>query len=337
MLFSKGKGILGVDIGTTNIKIAQVTTNNEGAHVLDTYGLVNIPFENDGLHPESTARTAEVLKTLMQKAGVTTKKVVASLPNSEVFTSVIEMPPMTEGELSNAVEFEAKKYVPLPISDVTLSWAKVEQSADGRTKVLITAVPNIILNGYKQIFEQADLEPQALEIEALALIRSIVADDLENILLIDIGARATHLNIIEKGNLVLTKNVGVGGQTITDKIAESLKISQARAEQFKKDFGLNQASLIPESIKPILNSIKNEAKQLQAIYRAQSKTFDKVLLVGGSAPLPGLEEFFGDLGVKIVRGDPLSRLTYNQDLKPILSQYAGNLAVAIGLALRAIK
>jgi type IV pilus assembly protein PilM len=337
MFFSKGKSILGIDIGTTNVKVVQVTTTAENAHILDTYGMVNAPFENSGTGPDAAAKVAEILKTLLKKAGVTTKKVVASLPNSEVFTSVIDMPPMTEGELANAVEFEAKKYVPLPMSDVTLSWAKVESSGDGKSKVLITAVPNSVLNSYKTIFQLADLEPIALEIEALALIRSIIADDLENILLIDVGSRATHLNIIEKGNLVLTKNVSVGGQTITEKISDSLKISTSRAEQFKKDFGLNQATLIPESIKPILNKIKEEAKQLQSIYRAQSKAFDKILLVGGSAPLPGLEEFFGDLGVKVIKGDPLIRLTYNPDLKPILSQYAGNLAVSIGLALRVNK
>ncbi len=111
----------------------------------------------------------------------------------------------------------------------------------------------------------------------------------------------------------------------------------ARAEQFKKEFGINQSSLIPETIKPILMNIKQEAMQLQSIYRARSKSFDKIILVGGSANLPGLAEFFSDMGAKIIKGDALSRLSYNPELKPLLMQYSGNLAVAIGLALRSTK
>jgi type IV pilus assembly protein PilM len=337
MFFSSKRSILGVDIGTTNIKIAQVTSQDDKSHVLDTYGLVNVSFEIDETQEQVITQTVTVLNNLMQRAGVTTRKIVASLPNSAVFTSVIEMPKMSSGELKNAVEFEAKKYVPLPMNEVTLSWTALDKNPDGKSTVLITAVPNTILRSYLKIFEIAKLEPIALEIESLALIRSVIGDDKGNNLLIDIGAKATHLNITEKGNLVLTRNIPLGGESITNKIAESLKISFARAEQFKKDFGINQTSLIPETIKPILMNIKMEAKQLQGICQARGKKFDKILIVGGGANLPGLNEFFSDMGPKVINGDPLSRLTFNPELKTLLAQYAGNLAVAIGLALRTTK
>ncbi len=336
MFFSNKKSILGIDIGTTNIKIVQITTDGD-KHTLDTYGLVNVSFEIDESREEAINKTVTVLKNLIDKAGVRTKKVVASLPNSAVFTSVIEMPKLSDQELKTAVEFEAKKYVPLPISEMTLSWTVVEKSADGKNKILITAVPNTILRSYIKIFQLAKLEPIALEIEALALIRALIKDNFGTILLIDIGAKATHLNIVENGNLLLTRNIPVGGETITTKIAESLKISPARAEQFKKDFGMKQASLIPETIKPILTTIKNETRQLQSIYQAKAKRIDKIIIVGGTANLPGLNEFFADLGPEIVNGDPLSKLTYSPAIKPVLMQYSTNLAVAIGLALRTNK
>ncbi|MDB4939846.1 MAG: type pilus assembly protein PilM, type pilus assembly protein PilM [Candidatus Doudnabacteria bacterium] len=336
MFFSNKKSVLGIDIGTTNIKIAQITTDGN-KHTLDTYGLVNAAFEIAENKEDVIKKTAIVLNNLMEKAGTTTRKVVASLPNSAVFTSVIEMPKLSEGELKSAIEFEAKKYVPLPISEMTLSWSIIETSADGKSKVLITAVPNSILRSYLRIFELAKLEPIALEIEALALIRSLVGDKKGSILLIDIGAKATHLNIVEDGNLLLTRNVPVGGETITAKIAESLKISTARAEQFKKDFGLNQASLIPETIKPILMTMKSEARQLQSIYQAKSKKFDQIVIVGGTANLPGLNEFFNDLGPTILNGDPLTKLSFAPEIKTVLAQYATSLTVAIGLALRTNK
>ena len=333
MLFSSKKSVLGVDIGSDNIKIAQVTTK-DNAHILDTYGIVNFSFKADDQSEESITATASVLKNLVEKSEATTRKIVASLPSSTVFTSVIEMPRMSDSELKNAVEYEAKKYVPLQMSDLTLSWVVSEKTPDDKSMVLITAVPNAVLRRYLKIFELAKLEPVALEIEALALIRSIVGPDKGSNLLIDVGANSSHLNIIEHGNLVLARNVPIGGQTITSKIAEGLKISADRAEQFKKDFGINQAGMIPETIKPVLQAMKTEAKQLQSIYQARGKKFDRILLAGGGANLPGFADFFGDLGPKIVIGDPLFQLQYDPNLKPLLQQYAGSLAVAIGLALR---
>ncbi len=333
MFFSSKKSVLGVDIGTTNIKIAQITTKGN-QHFLDTYGLVNVSFEIDEKKEDVILQTVAVLKKLMEKASVTTKDVVYSLPNSAVFTSIITMPKMTDQELKSAVEFEAKKYVPLPMSEMDLAWTILEKQDGGKSTVLITAVPKSISISYNKIFELAKLKPFAVEIEALALIRSVIGDDKGNNLLIDIGAKQTHLNIIEKGNLVLTRNIPVGGESITLIIADSLKISYGRAEQFKKDFGINQASLIPETIKPILMKIKSEAKQLQSLYKARSKNFDKIILVGGGANLPGFRDFLNDLGPKIIIGDSLSQLVFNPELKPILQQYSSNLSVAIGLALR---
>ncbi len=335
-LFSNKTSILGIDIGTTNIKIAQISTKGD-EHILDTYGLVTVTFQIDENKEEVIAKTASVLRTLMQKAGTTTNKVVASLPNSAVFTSTIEMPQMEEKELQSAVEFEAKKYIPLPLNEMRLSWSVLEKTVDGKTRVLLTAVPISVLNNYLKIFELAQLQPMALEIEALALVRALIDNNKGNILIVDIGAKSTHLNITENGNLVLTRNIPVGGDTITQKIADSLRISMSRAEQFKKDFGLKQASLIPEAIKPILMTVKNEIRQLQSIYLARAKRFDKIIVVGGSANLPGLTEFFGDLGVPVINGDPLGRISYPSEIKPVLNQYAANLAVAIGLALRTNK
>ncbi len=199
-LFSNKKSILGIDIGTTNIKIAQVTTKGE-SHTLDTYGLVTVSFEIDENKEDVITKTATVLKSLMQKAGVTTNRVVASLPNSAVFTSAIEMPQMEEKELQGAVEFEAKKYIPLPLSEMRLSWSVLEKTVDGKTRILLTAVPISILNNYLKIFQLAQLEPLALEIEALALVRALIDNNKGNILLIDIDpAKRRFLQLLLNEN-----------------------------------------------------------------------------------------------------------------------------------------
>lgn len=335
-LFNKKKAILGVDIGTSSIKVAQIS--HSGKALLDTYGIVNINHQLGGKEDElAITQMAKVLKSLVQKAGVTTDRCVISFPNSSVFTSVIQLPKMNDSEMSSAVEFEAKKYVPLALSDVDLSWTPIgagQPSAEGLVKVLLTAVPKQITKNYMRVFSLAGLEPQVGEIEALALIRSLIGSVPINCVIIDIGARSTGLNIIENGFLRLSRNLNIGGDTITDKIAQALNISVFRAEQFKKEFGVSNSTFIPDTIKPILNIIKNEVKQLLTIYQSQNVKVEKILLVGGGANLPGIVGYFEDLKLTVEVGNPLRSVGYAENLQPILKRYSLNLPIAIGLALR---
>jgi len=331
-LFSKNKPILGVDIGTSNIKIAQVTYKDKP--ILDTYGMVNIAYQLGGKNDESAIRQmAGILKTLVDKAGVSTKKCVISFPNSSVFTSVIKLPKMGDKDLDSAVEFEAKKYVPLALSEIDLSWTVVSEE-NGELQVLLTAVPKQVTENYMKVFHLAGLQPEVGEIEGLALSRSLIGSSSQSCVIIDIGARVTGLNVIENGFLRLSRNLNIGGDTITDKISQSLNISVFRAEQFKKDFGVNSSTFIPEVVKPVLNAIKSEVQQLLAIYQSHGMKAEKILLVGGGANLPGIVNFFDGLNTPVELGDPLKSVGYNQDIIQILQRYKLSLAVAIGLALR---
>lgn len=333
-IFSK-HSVLGVDIGTSNIKIAQIS--HEKGLFLDTYGIVNLSYQIGTKEDDEAVRqTANVLKALLTRAHVTTKRCAISFPNSAVFTSVIELPKMSDSDLATAVEFEAKKYVPLSISDVDLSWVVLNQEASSSDsqKVLLTAVPKQVTRNYMKVFDLAGLEPEVGEIEALALIRSLIGHNRLNCVIIDIGAKNTGLNIIEKGYLRLSRNLNVGGDTITNKISESLRVSRARSEQFKRDFGVTNSTFIPDTIKPVLSIIKNETKQLLTISGSQGLRIEKIILVGGGSSMPGLVDFFKDLGVPVELGDPLKTVGYSKDLSAVLKRYSLSLPIAIGLALR---
>jgi type IV pilus assembly protein PilM len=351
MLFAKSKSQLGVDIGSSNIKIVQLRAQ-DNKFVLETYGLVNVSYQIASKDNQpSIAQTAQLLKTLMSKAKTTTNKVVASLPNSAVFTSVIEMPKIPEEELKTAVEFEAKKYIPLPLEEIALSWSVIEdkrskigkdtnlatlkKTPDGKIKVLLTAVPTTVIDNYIKVFEIAGLEPQALEIESLSLIRSLVGEDLNTIILIDIGAKNTSINLVDGGYLRVSKNLNVGGDTITSSIAQSLSVNFARAEQFKKDFGLTgSGQQIPQVMRPILDIIKSEASQLISLFESRGERIDKILLSGGGSKLPNLKEYFSLLGKPVVLSNPWSQIIYPSNLKPVVEPLGLNLAVATGLAMR---
>ena len=335
-LFSKSRAILGVDIGTANIKIAQIS-HRQNSMLLDTYGVVNCPYKlGDKDNDLAIEQMAKILKTLMQKAGATTRRCVISFPNSAVFTSVITLPKMNKKELSSAIEFEARKYVPLALPEVDLSSVILsgEQPEAENYQILLTAVPKQITQNYARMFSLAGLKPEIADIEALALLRSLVGNASMNCVIIDIGAKSTGLDIIEQGFLRLSRNLNIGGDTITDKIAQSLDISKFRAEQFKRDFGVSDVTFIPDAIKPVLNIIKGEVKQFLNIYQTQNTQVEKVILVGGGANLPGIVNFFADLKVKVELGDPLKAVSYGKSLEPVLKRCALSLPIAIGLALR---
>jgi type IV pilus assembly protein PilM len=351
MLFSKPKSQLGVDIGSSNIKIAQLRPK-DNQFVLETYGLVNVSYQIANKESSNLVKqNAELLKDLMKKAGVTTNKAVASLPNNSVFTSVIEMPKIPDSELKTAVEFEAKKYVPLPLSEVALSWSVIDEKktkitretnlgtfqsdAANRTKVLLTAVPSVVINNYLEVFRLAGLEVLALEIEALALIRSLVGEDLGNNILIDIGAKSTSVNLVDSGYLRLSKNLNIGGDTITTSLSKSLSVNFERAEQFKKDFGLSgSAGQIPQVMRPILDVIKNEVGQLIGLFESRGQKIDKIIITGGGSRLPNLKEYLVSLGKPVVTANPWTRVSYPEKLKQVVEPLGLNLAVAMGLAMR---
>lgn len=334
MFFGKQNSILGVDIGTSCIKLVQI--NRGQPPVLETYGIVDIPEPITLQTTDTTVhQVADLLKNLMERAHVTTKHAVVSLPNAAVFTSVIDMPKMADRELESAMQFEAKKYVPLPFSEVTLSWSVISDNEDGATsKILLIAVPKQVRDIYIKVFQLAGLNLEIIEIEALALIRALVFEPQKNDVIIDIGAKVTGVNFIRHGLLQLTRNLNIGGETITDKIAEELHLTPPRAEQFKRDFGLNGTDFLPEAVKPVLNTIKNEVSQLIGIYKSHNVAVDRVVLVGGGAALPGITDFFKDLGAPVILGDPLAQISYPESVKSILQRYSLHLPIAVGLALR---
>lgn len=333
MWFGKDKSILGVDIGTQAIKLVQLNSDN---YLLETYGIVDLvePITNQASEVVIT-QTAELLKTLCSKARVTTKRCAMSLPNQTVFASVIDMPKMSDDELEQAIQFEAKKYVPLPITEVSLSWSLIsEDPATNITKVLLIAVPKQVRDMFITIFHKAGLELEVIEIEALALIRSLIDEQPQNDVIIDIGAKVTGINFVKDGLLQLTRNLNIGGHTITEKIGQTLNLQLPRAEQFKRDFGLNSTDFLPEAVKPVLNSIKTEVKQIIELYKSNKVIANRIILVGGGTQMPGLKEYFSDLSPNVIIGDSLKKISYPAEVEEVLKRYSMQLPVAIGLAMR---
>lgn len=349
--FNPKQSFLGIDIGTSSIKLVQIGDDN-GRPRLMTYGYSEQP--NDIVKSDSPASRQAVvagLKAIMRDARTTTNKVVAALPSFTVFSSIISLPAMNRKELNSAVRWEAKKFVPLPIDELVLDWKLLKEPPsvtpdEGRVpknlRVLITAAPRTLRDRYSLLFKEAGLEVVALDTEAFALERSLIGTDAAPVMIVDIGAVATDIAVMVDGIPLINRSIDVGGNTISQSIAKSLNIDLERAEQFKRDFGISAGqstvSQIPKTIEFVVSQIINEIRFVLNLYRSQgSSPIEKVVLCGGSAFLLNLPEYLEKtLSMKTFIGDPWARVVYPLELKPGLQEIGPRFAVAIGLAMRQV-
>lgn len=364
-LFSTATSYLGVDIGTSSIKLVELE-NFKGQAKLKTYGYADVSVSIlRGAAEKNNQAIADYINLIAHKSKMETRQVVAALPTFSVFNFIITLPPMPKKDLQAAIKWEAKKFIPVPIEEMILDWkilgkkkrvtteptpapgielvknqSTVKKDDDKNYRILLTAAPKNLVARYIDIFKKAKLNLLSLETEAFALSRSLIGNDLSTIMVVDIGASNADICIIEEGVPVLNRGIDTGGESITKAIMNSLNINQDRAEQFKRDFGLaaGSAQNIPDVIEKSLTPIINEIKFIFDSYqRLGNATIDKIVLTGGSAFLPNLPEYLnGLLSLPVVIGDPWDRVIYPLDLKPVLQEIGPRMSVAIGLGMRDI-
>jgi len=219
---------------------------------------------------------------------------------------------------------------------------KKEFPAKGNIRVLLTAAPKNLVNRYVELFKEAGLQLVGLETESFALERSLVGNDKNPIMVVDIGGQATSIIIYYDGVPILNRSIDVGGKTVTKSLTEAMGISGDQAEQFKRDMGisLSEETLekLPQPISYVVSSIINEIRYILNIYQNQKKKpITKVILTGGSSFLMNLASYIQTVfNIKSYVGDPWARVVHPVEIDTLLKQLGPRLSVAIGLAMREI-
>ncbi|MEK7135116.1 MAG: type IV pilus assembly protein PilM [Patescibacteria group bacterium] len=358
-LFQKEEGsALGIDIGSAGIKIVQLKRKN-GRAVLETYGELSLgPYGGKGvgqavvLPPE---KIAGALMDLMneKEVNVTTKNCGLSIPFSSSLMSEIEMPEVPEKQLATMVPLEARKYIPVPISEVMLDWSIIPRSeivengtpsqegtATGKVNVLVVAIHNDTIARYQSIVTQAGLNASFFEIEIFSTMRSVLDETLRPVLIIDMGAASTKLYILERGVIRNSHTVNRGAQDITTTLSQSLGISLEQAEVMKRDVGLlGPDQNVTDIISLALDYIFSEVNTVMLDFeKKHNKTLSKTMLVGGGAALKGILELSkSNLKTEVELGLPFNKVAAPAFLDNILRATGPEFAVAIGLALRKLS
>ena len=345
------RNFLGIDIGTSAIRVVELGRRGQ-IKELKNYGEINV----SSLH-KSSFRTieknslllsnnevAKAILAIIKEADIQTREVNFSIPDFSSFFTSFELPPMSEKELPQAVKYEARSYVPLPLSEVTLDWSVVggdiSNKANAPLKILVAAIPNEIINQYQEIASLSNLQIKALEAEAFALVRSVLGKEAKVISVIDIGARSTTCNILDKGILKISHSFNISGNELTETLSRSLKIGYEMAEESKRDLGLTMVEEPERNTRailiPLVDSILIEIKKIfQSFYQQEGKGVEKIVLAGGTAWLPGLKNYFAEeLKKEVEISDPFSLLSYPPILEKLLKEMGPAYAVAVGLALK---
>ena len=357
------KKSLGIDIGTSSIKIVELSRRGE-RRKLENYGeiaasvLYQKPFRTFGKSTLllSSQDVSRAIEAVMEEAKIKTRRAVFSIPDFSSFFTSFELPPMTKAELPQAVRYEASRYVPLPLAEVTLDWqvieGRVSDQKKTKLKILLVAVPNEVINQYRKIAEISRLELLALEAEVFGFLRSLIGrhppatPEKKVVLLVDIGAQSTTCSIIEKRTLKMSYSFDMSGNELTKVISKGLGVDYKTAENLKEKYGIMSAPSqeapapeVREILLPLVDVILKEIEKIsQNFYQTEGKEIQKIILAGASAFLPGLKEYFQNYFKKEIEiANPFSNLFYPPILEKTLKEMGSSYAIAVGVALRGLE
>lgn len=353
--FGKNK-FLGIDIGTSTIKIVEIKMSS-GKPTLSNYAWMKVGNLGDIKFSSFDSTLPLYLKKVIKEGNFKSRKAYASIPAFGGLITIIEFPEMTKEDLDQAIRFEAHKYIPTSLEDVVLSWdivnkktgnrllkkngeeAKVKSGAAepaDKIQVLLVAAPKNKVAKYEQLMKTSGLDLKSIEVESFALLRSLVGNDQGNFVIVDIGSRVCNIILVEKGVIKVNRNIDAGGRDITKAVARGMNISEDRAEKVKmssKDFLARESNVNFPSLDLIISEIK---RVLGVFYKNDGGSkIDGVILSGGTAELAGIGKYFSDaLGTRTIIGNPLRRVEYDAILEPKLNEIKSQLSVSIGLALK---
>lgn len=356
---------VGIDIGSSAIKVVEIKRKG-GRAILETYGAIALgPYDSLDIGRVtnlSVEKLAEALKEVVKQSGVVETTAGFSIPIQSSLIFPIELPiQVGEKEMAAIISTEARKYIPVPITEVSLDYfvlpkkeasfeemnitvsdEKITQKEIEKTNVLVVATQNDATAKYRSIVSQAQMDASFFEIEIFSSIRSNFEHELSPVLLMDFGASRTKLSIVEFGIVKNYHTIERGGADITDSISKSLSIPFSEAEKMKKDFGLfgnpTEKSL-SDIIKLHIDYIFSEANSVLLAYEKKyNRTISKIIFSGGGSLLKGLKESAGsNFRVEIEFGLPFSKVVAPEFLAKVLETMGSEFAVAIGLALRKLQ
>lgn len=333
---------VGIDFGTHTVKAVELK------NVLSTPQLVNLGFQLtpkgviNSEERQDQKKLGEALKLLYANAKIKNPNVVMALPEFSVFTRFLEFPGVKKEELKQAVYYEAKQYIPVPIDEVQMSYVIIGFNEERNApKVLLVAAPKKIIEIYMNVANFANLDLIAIETESVAMGRAMFrSSQKKDAVMLDFGANSTDMSIMTNGALVFSQSISIGSDSLTQAIVNRFNFDYNRAEEFKRGYGLIPNVLegkIYSALVPIVESIMIEVRRGVEFYKNKTMSVapNEYLLNGDGALLPGLTEYVSkSLGVSAQVANPWLNIVVDNKFKNLVAKSGSSYSVAIGLSLK---
>ncbi|SHK60398.1 type IV pilus assembly protein PilM [Desulfatibacillum alkenivorans DSM 16219] len=344
-LFKKQEGLVGLDIGSAAIKIAEIEERKQ-SRVLAKFGLMELSEGaiEDGVIKDHE-KVAETIKDLCRAFNIKQLNAAISIAGYSVIIKNITVKTMTEEEMQESISVEAEQYLPFDIQDVYLDFHIVGNSSekDGHMDVVLVAAKKDLVDEYVSVVEMAGLHPVVMDVDAFAVqnIYELLSDvDDEIVALVDVGASKTSVNIIKNRNSVLIRDVAMGGAQITQEIMKRGGCSYDEAEQWKAD--PENAKMDKEELNDIIalataRWCEEIRPAFDFFYSMNDERLSKIVMSGGSSGIIGFKETLAaETGVDVFLLDPFAAMdASDEQFDPgYLKRIGPQATIALGLALR---
>lgn len=335
--------MVGIDIGSKTIKIVEVEKDSTGFS-LSASGVVGYSGStvDKMIDEKEMIGIAQIIKKLHSEAGVSSRDVVISIPESLVFTRTIKFPPLTDAEIASAVKWESEQYIPIPISEAIVQHTilqRNETSTPPEVLVLLVAAPRAVVEKYTKVVSLAGLTTVAVETELIALTRCLAPID-KTVLLLDLGASSTDIAIAKNSLLSFSRSIPIAGEAFTRAVSQGLGVTPVQAEEYKKTYGLESTQLegkIKGAIDPVLRLVVDEVKKAISFYQTEEKGDppNTIVVSGGTSGMPEIISMLsGLLGMEVVVANPFAKVKIDPETLKKLAPFAPLYSVAVGLAER---
>lgn len=352
-MFSKNtakKNLVGLDIGSSSVKAVELS-GKPGSLMLTSLGHEALPPDSvvDGQIMELNS-VSGTIASVFHAHQIKTERVAAGVSGSSVIVKNILVPPMSQEELEESIEWHAEEHIPFEIADVNLDYQVTGRNPDS-LQVLLAACKRDFVANIKQVVQLAGKQPAVIDVDAFALqncyeINYEPTPD-QTVALLNIGAATMNINILHGIRSVFTRDVSVGGNQYTALLQKELGLTFEQAEAVKRG-GAQPEGAQPRDITPVLETVSDilalEIQKTFDFYRATSEDGEsavrKILLSGGCAKLPGLAEYLAkrfEMSVELF--DPFRKIKVDaRRFDPeYLREVTPEMAVAVGLALRGVE
>ena len=339
--------LVGLDLGIGMIKAVSLSKTANGL-ILDAIGETKGPNDDwvkKGAKSDGIKQMAAAIRRLLADLKIRARQAVACIPEDEVVSRLVNLPPLKENEIMDALRFEAETFVPYPLDQVTIDYEIVERDDNGRLKVFVVAAKTDLINAFIHLFRLVGVELIALESPAVAMrrvIKNSINPSVSGIITLDYGEKFFDIIGTNNGNICFTRSVPIGGESVTRAISINLGLDMPSAEEYKKAYGLREDQLegkIRNAIMPIFMNMAEEIRKgLSLFLEDQGRPAELLILSGGGANMPGLaEELTKVLGVEVQIVQPFLNIDTTKINFPFnLNTEGCRFSYAVGLALRGI-